>query len=89
MKKLKGRVISVTAGGNDDLSKDELDVIEVDWNGIVGDHHAGPSREAWTGEREPKGSKIRNERQWSAISREELDQVGLKRLECLKGSEGV
>ena len=48
MKKLTATVVSVSAGGNDDLSKDQQDSIEVELNGIVGDHHAGPSREAWS-----------------------------------------
>ena len=72
MTKLSGRVISVSVGGNEDLSKDLQDHIELDFDGIVGDQHAGHSREAYSGEREPKGSILRNDRQWSGASVEEL-----------------
>ena len=75
MKKLRGKVLCVTAGDNQDLSKDEQPEIEVNFEGIVGDRHAGPSRKTWAGEREPDGARVRNERQWSAISREELEYI--------------
>ena len=72
---IEAKVISVSAGGNDDLSKDEADQIEVNFYGIVGDHHAGISREAYGGDREPKGTMLRNDRQWSGVSIEELTQM--------------
>jgi hypothetical protein len=75
MTTLEAKVISLSAGGNEDLSKDACQQIEVDFTGIVGDHHAGPSREAYSGDREPKGTVIRNDRQWSAVSVEELAQI--------------
>ena len=75
MKTLNGKLVAVSAGGNDDLSKNALESIEVEFNGIVGDHHAGPSRKAWSGEREPKDSILRNDRQWSGISVEELAHI--------------
>ncbi len=75
MKRLQGRVVSVSAGGADDLSKQEQESIEVNLSGIVGDHHAGASREAYDGEREPEGTVLRNDRQWSAVSREELTVI--------------
>lgn len=75
MATIKAVVTAVGAGGNDDLSKDESEQIEVDFNGIVGDHHAGASREAYSGDREPKGTMLRNDRQWSAVSVEELREI--------------
>lgn len=75
MKKLKGRVVSVCAGGADDLSKQEQEQITVDFAGVVGDHHAGPSRAAYSGDREPKGARLRNDRQWSGVSVEELAEI--------------
>lgn len=68
-------VVNVSAGGNDDLSKDEREQIEVNFDGIVGDHHAGTSREAYSGDREPKGTMLRNDRQWSGVSVEELKEM--------------
>ena len=59
MKRLQGRVVSVSAGGADDLSKQEQESIEVNLSGIVGDHHAGASREAYDGEREPAELRVR------------------------------
>ncbi len=69
---MKATVTAVSAGGAEDLSKAPMDAIEVNFGGIVGDHHAGASREAYAGEREPKGTVLRNDRQWSAVSDEEL-----------------
>lgn len=72
MKKLLAEVMSVHAGSNKDLSKDEWPVIEVELDGIVGDRHRSYVREAWSGDKQPKGTTRRNERQWSAVSFEEL-----------------
>ena len=72
---ISAQVVAVSAGGNDDLSKNEFDQIEVDFNGIVGDHHAGASREAYSGDRESKGTMLRNDRQWSGVSVEELAEI--------------
>lgn len=75
MQKLSASVVSVHAGSNDDLSKDERPSIQVELNGIVGDAHRSYVREAWTGDKQPKGTKRRNERQWSAVSTEELSEI--------------
>lgn len=75
MKQLNGKVISVHAGSNKDLSKQTRKSIDVDFEGIVGDAHRGMSRSAWSGEREPKGTTLRNDRQWSGISVEELTTI--------------
>lgn len=80
---MKGKVTAVCAGGAEDLGKSAREVIEVHFDGIVGDCHAGPSRKAYSGEREPKGTVIRNDRQWSAVSDEELADMG-ERLDLAK-----
>jgi len=80
MKKIRGRVVSVCAGGAEDLSKQRQHEIEVDFMGVVGDHHAGPSRTAYSGDREPRGTLLRNDRQWSGVSVEELAEIS-KRLD--------
>jgi MOSC domain-containing protein YiiM len=72
MKQLNGTVVSVHSGKNEDLSKQALESIEVDFEGIAGDAHRGISRTAFSGEREPKGTILRNDRQWSGVSVEEL-----------------
>ena len=76
MTTLRGRIISVHAGSNEDLSKNERDAIEVELDGIVGDAHRSWSREAWEGDKQPVGTVRRNERQWSAVSAEELAEIG-------------
>ncbi|MDH4124353.1 MAG: MOSC domain-containing protein [Gammaproteobacteria bacterium] len=72
MRKMLATVVSVHAGNNDDLGKDELPCIEVELDGIVGDRHRSYTRTAWAGDKQRKGRLRRNERQWSAVSLEEL-----------------
>ena len=75
MKTLSGRVISVHSGSNDDLSKEEHSSIQVELDGIVGDRHRSYVRKTWAGDKQPEGTTRRNERQWSAVSIEELDGI--------------
>lgn len=75
MEKLKARVTSVHAGSNEDLSKDERPTITAELDGIVGDRHRGFERVTWAGDKQPEGTRRRNERQWSAMSVEEIDAV--------------
>jgi MOSC domain-containing protein YiiM len=56
---LAGIVISVHAGSNGDLSKDERPSIQVELDGI----------------KQLQGTVRRNERQWSAVSAEELSDI--------------
>ena len=75
MTALKGTVVSVHAGKNDDMSKDQHDSIEVELDGIVGDAHRSISRQCWAGDKQPKDTVRRNERMWSAVSVEELAEI--------------
>ena len=75
MKTLSGRVFSVHSGSNDDLSKEEHSSIQVELDGIVGDRHRSYVRKTWAGDKQPEGTTRRNERQWSAVSIEELDDI--------------
>ena len=75
MKTLSGRVVSVHSGSNDDLSKEEHSSIQVELDGIVGDRHRSYVRKTWAGDKQPEGTTRRNERQWSAVSIEELDDI--------------
>ena len=72
---ITGKVISVHSGSNDDLSKEEHASIQVELDGIVGDRHRGYVRKCWEGDKQPEGSSRRNERQWSAVSAEELEEI--------------
>ena len=72
MKKITGTVVAVNAGTNDDLSKTPQQSINIELDGIVGDTHRGYVRKCWQGDKQPKGTTRRNERQWSAMSVEEV-----------------
>ena len=74
-KSITARVLSVHAGSNEDLSKEMHDTIQVELDGIVGDRHRSFERAAWQGDKQPKGTIRRNERQWSAVSVEELAAI--------------
>jgi len=73
--KLTATVVSVHAGSNDDMSKQELAAIDVQLDGIVGDAHRSYVRKAWAGDKQAEGTVRRNERQWSAVSLEELAEI--------------
>ena len=75
MKKIVARIVSVHAGSHDDLSKDEHASIQVELAGVVGDRHRSYERSTWAGDKQPKGTIRRNERQWSAVSMEELAEI--------------
>lgn len=70
-----GKVVSVHVGAEDTLEKTTQAYIEVALDGIVGDRHRGLSRETWEGDKQPVGTVRRNERQWSAVSMEELATI--------------
>ena len=63
------------AGSNDDMSKEEHASIEVALDGIMGDAHRSYVRKTWAGDKQPEGTLRRNERQWSAVSVEELAAI--------------
>jgi MOSC domain-containing protein YiiM len=69
------KVLSVHSGSNDDLSKEAHSVIHVGLDGVEGDRHRSYQRSAWEGDKQPQGTIRRNERQWSAVSAEELADI--------------
>ncbi len=75
MTRMVARVVSVHAGSNDDLSKDEHPSIQIELDGVVGDRHRSYERRTWQGDKQPEGTTRRNERQWSAVSAEELAEI--------------
>ena len=75
MKQEVGQVVSVHSGSNDDMSKDERSSIRVELNGISGDGHQSYERSTWHGDKQAHGTIRRNERQWSAVSIEELSEI--------------
>ena len=76
MESLQGTVASLFLGAEETLSKAAQRSLEFAFDGIVGDRHRGLTREAWEQtDKQPGGTERRNERQWSAVSQEDLDQV--------------
>ncbi len=75
LKKRKAKVISVHAQLGAGLSKATQNTIEMELDGVVGDRHRSFQRETWPGDKQPKGTVRRNERQWSAVSVEELVEI--------------
>jgi hypothetical protein len=74
-KTLKGRIVSLHKGNNEDLSKQPQISLNAEIGGFAGDKHQGPVRKTWESESEPSGTKRRNERQWSGVSVEELAHI--------------
>ena len=50
--------------------------IKAELDGLTGDRHRSFERESWgAGYKQPEGTRRRNERQWSAVSIEELAEI--------------
>lgn len=75
MKKIVAKVVSVHSGSNKDSSKSQKPSISVELVGIVGDAHRSYERTTWAGDKQAEGTTRRNERQWSAVSLEELAEI--------------
>ena len=74
--KIEALVSSLYTGQRPILEKFPKDSIEVTLAGIVGDSHLGFTKPADSRNPEYKrGSEMRNDRQWSAVSTEELSQI--------------
>ena len=84
MKPISCTLDSVYLGtSEDELAKQPFLSLNAQLSGFVGDRHGSYSRETWAGDdKQRKGTIRRNERQWSAVSLEELaiiaDAMNLK-----------
>ena len=75
-RRLKGRVDVVLIAPETDFVTVACNALDLTFDGIVGDHHAGATRKA--GGREPwypRGTAIRNERQVSLVSADDLTAI--------------
>ena len=75
-KKLKGKVTRVLQASDNDFVSKSVTSIPLSYGGIAGDFHEGLTRES--GAREPwykRGTEMRNERQLSILSEEELVEI--------------
>lgn len=75
MRTLTAKVFSVHAGSEEDKTKPDRRSIRFELDGIVGDKHCSFSRKTWAGDKQAHGTLRRNERQWSAVSIEELSEI--------------
>ncbi|ATU93662.1 MOSC domain-containing protein [Phyllobacterium zundukense] len=74
--KISGRVSGLFAALAGDFVTTPASSLELTFDGIVGDYHAGPTRKS--GGREPwypRGTEMRNERQLSILASDELEEV--------------
>ncbi len=71
---MKGEVVSVHLGVDGGAMRDATR-IEMKLDGVEGDRHQSYTRTTWRGDKQPQGTVRRNERQWSAVSQEELDEI--------------
>ncbi|MDJ0613734.1 MAG: molybdenum cofactor sulfurase [Rhizobiaceae bacterium] len=75
-KKITGKVSRVLKAEGDDFVSQDVDTLDLTYDGIRSDYHAGLTRAS--GAREPwypRGTEMRNERQLSILSEEELAQI--------------
>ena len=71
--KLQGKVESVFVGSDPSVEKLVRDELEINFEGVVGDRHSGFTRGSGSSTPEhTRDTTIRNDRQWSAVSLEDL-----------------
>lgn len=74
---MQGKVTTVLVSPPDSgLPAETIDQVEVTWEGFAGDKHAGLTMKAGRGQAPyPKGAEVRNVRQISLVSEEELAEI--------------
>lgn len=75
MKAQEAVLVSVHIGTRDDMSKQPCNSVNAELDGFDGDKHQGYSRVCYAGDTEPEGTVRRNNRQWSGMSLEELEEI--------------
>jgi hypothetical protein len=75
MKVQEAVLVSVHIGAGDDMSKQRCHSVNAELDGFDGDKHRGYSRICYEGDTEPEGTLRRNNRQWSGMSLEELEEI--------------
>ena len=75
MKREEATLVSVHIGTRDDMSKQPCSSVKAELDGLEGDNHRGFSRVCYEGDTEPVGTVRRNNRQWSGISLQELEEI--------------
>jgi len=77
MKRLVGKVDSLHLGVSEEtLGKEICKSLDAHLSGFAEDRHNSYERQAWAGDdKQAEGTRRRNERQWSAVSVEELAEI--------------
>ena len=76
-------LVSVNIGKTIEFVKDSIGSAQAELDGFEGDKHRSYMRGAYEGESYPVGTVRRNDRQWSAVSGEELSEIS-KRMNLQK-----
>ena len=74
-KTYNAKLVSVHVGKTIEFIKDSIGTAQVELDGFVGDKHRSYMRGIYEGEAYPPGTIRRNNRQWSAVSLEELEMI--------------
>ena len=74
-KTFNATLVSVHVGKTIEFIKDSIGTAKVELDGFVGDKHRSYMRGIYEGEAYPPGTIRRNNRQWSAVSLEELEMI--------------
>lgn len=74
-KEISGTIASLHISNNSDMNNESTETIQVEFDGIVADKHRSYMRGAYEGESVPEGTVRRNDRQWSAVSLEEISKI--------------
>lgn len=75
MRAIEANLVSILIGFQEDMSKQPCHSVNAQLDGFEGDKHRGYSRVCYEGDTEPCGTVRRNNRQWSAVSLEELKEI--------------
>ena len=74
-KTFDAKLVSVHVGKTIEFIKDSIGTAQVELDGFIGDKHRSYMRGIYEGEAYPPGTIRRNNRQWSAVSIEELQMI--------------
>ncbi|MBV64364.1 MAG: MOSC domain-containing protein [Rickettsiales bacterium] len=74
-KTFDAKLVSVHVGKTVEFIKESMGTAQVELDGFVGDKHKSYMRGIYEGEAYPPGTIRRNNRQWSAVSIEELKSI--------------
>ena len=75
MSEYHATLVSIHIAVEGEEGRQNRDSVQAEPDGLAGDKYRGFTRVAQSWDQEPSGTLRRNERQWSGVSREELDAI--------------